>query len=339
VGCEQSSEDGGTARSVPFEPRAVEALKTLELGDVWFSMSIGDDIAIARVEAVGDSTTLQLAPGAFDGSARRVVVEFFLDAADGTLRPLARGSRILPPPGADGQVLLSGLFYDYTDTDGDGLFDVHELAESPADMDFDGLGPVDDPDSDGDGLRDGDDPTPYGQEEVAVPIVATLRIEIAGVDERVEVERIVGGREETRRLAATGMSLPLRTPAQWPFGAIRTSLEGGTWSAWEPGAGTDALCPNWSVSIDATSFATSLSNQALLIFRREETGTAFVAPVSVGTVEDLDVFEHAGPLDGDGPWNDGLRVSLVRSGTVAGSSCTPIVRSAGVRARSTCSTP
>ena len=314
LACDGGPSGAGTSVP-PFEPRAVRDLRALDVGAIWFRLEVDGVTLVERVDVAGTETAVALDATRIGEGVRRVRVTFFFDPDGGTPRQLATGTQTLVVPAGAGRIELSGLFYEYTDTDADGAFDVHELAESQVDFDGDGLLPADDPDSDEDGTPDGDDELAYGDEDpFGLEPVARLSVrDDTSVSRTVRIVRIVGAGSETRRLDATGAEIASRRPAGWPSAGGFPS-GASDWVAFELDG--DEACPDWRIAIDASSLRASLSGQGLLYFRRDASGEGFVAGIDDAVVDDLDAFDHTGPLDGDGPWNDALRVILVPAGTV-----------------------
>ncbi len=316
--CTSKSTHYKSITTASFEPRAISNLRAFSSGTVRLRLAINDLTLIPDLLVHDDETHISLDSTAFTDETNEIRVEFFLQLSDGSFNTLATSTLSVPLPAAGSAIELSGLFYEYADSDNDGLYNVHELLISPVDVDGDGADNVNDTDSDNDGVPDGEDLQPYGPSISSAASGVTLQFDLLQPNAKVEKIKIVGIEgiaDELLHLANTLGEVELRTPALWPD-VIEPNIGGTTqWAAYGLGNGSNTLCPQLRIGIGTTSLKSSLSDTALLYFRRHD-GSPFVAAIAANEIPNFDIYENDGQLTGNGPWNDGLRIILVPDGAV-----------------------
>lgn len=320
MACSQIDRDDLDADDLVAIPRSVSSLLARTDLSVFLRIEVNGSIVSDQPLGAFEETVLPVPASTFSGVVDEVSVLFYLPdyRADSTELPLASSTEVVTEANAREPIRLTGRLYTYADSDADAIFNVHEVAVSPRDLDQDSIDNVFDDDSDADGLQDGVDPQPYegsGTLGSITDLQQTFELEVDGTSVSISVENIRGDSAEFQRAANFESGVPVVTPALWPTAIDVSMFENRRWTAFGLRAGPQELCPNWTQSVGTSSIRSSAQSPVLLYFRRDD-GAAFVSALSDQDVADLDVFNNNQPGNGSGPLNDGLRMVLVPRGTV-----------------------
>ncbi len=277
---------------------------------------------------------LQVDASLVKADVNEITIEFSLQTTASS-QPflLASATHLLPAIQEGATVTFPAIVYQYADNDRDGRYNIHELSEVISDADEDGLLNVNDSDSDNDGTQDGMDTTPYGETTVAENTGLQRRFNAIlpdGTSRTLSIDQLKGDADELSHLVDTLGSISLHTPTGWPtsFNSANplvsdvpindTSNSAGISTGWSAVTLSDQdrqLCPEWRLSIDASSIRSSSTQTVLLYFRRNGQAPQLL-PLDATSIADLDIYDHAPPFDGNGPLNNSLRMVLVPRSTL-----------------------
>ncbi|MEM7256694.1 MAG: hypothetical protein AAF404_04825 [Pseudomonadota bacterium] len=310
-----SAQQSQPSLSQSFQPKAVAALDAQTNLDIRFTVTINGMVVSTDNQPAQMETALSIDPDAFVSGSNTVTVEFFAIDNNTQRYPLASAEQQVEFSQSIDRISLSGLYYQYTDTDNDNLFDVHELAIQPADVDNDGTANVYDTDSDNDGITDGIDPSPYGTINVPFDQTPSFIVESpSGDGTPYYVTRFTGPTTEVLQLLNTLPAVELRTPDLWPGSSWPSINRERGLNAFELGNGSGSLCPQLRISFDTSSIRSTISQTALWYFRRFDSDP-FVAPLGTAEVSNLNIIDNTQNQQ-NSDWNDALRIIMVPDGTV-----------------------
>ncbi len=316
--CDQNGRATDDSRRVESLPLALKQLRSLSTGTLSFSVSVNDIAIVNNNLIAGERTELSVNSAQFVEGANKIDVAFMFTSENIASRQIAFGSQILNYSPTQTEIAFSGLSYSYVDSDVDGIYDVSELAIQEIDVDNDGVFNVDDSDSDNDGVLDGADSTPWGDGTASQigALSAELVVELPdGTIRTLMIDQVNGGSGEVIDLDNNNVPLPFIFPDNWPGATVPNETITARWSAFELQVDGNGLCDHLRLPLDISSLVYSGESPVLLYFKRFN-GPAYITALNSGGIDDLDVFEHPEPFDGDGPFNDALRVILVPYHTV-----------------------
>lgn len=299
-------------------PASVQRLRQLDASSVQLTLSINNEIFSESPIAEATSTQLQIPVSRFDQAINRVQVEFEFVASDQRRWPLAGATQSVPMPSASDDIVLSGLQYIYTDSDGDGLANVHEVLASTPDQDNDGLTSPEDTDSDDDGISDGQDVSPFDvktSDQASNGLRPLTLRTIDGTLQTIDVAITHGHSAELDILLLEVGQVLLTTSIEWPGSVTDLTRLQMPWVAFGLGRGPLGLCNHWRIAIDTSSLQSRMQYPALLLFNRID-GPAFVAPLGSATIDNLQGFELPDGVESTSTrvWNDALQAILVPQG-------------------------
>lgn len=328
----QLSVDSSASSASTLVPRSVSALN--EKGDLLLNFSINDVQVYQGLWIPGSGSPLQVEANLMQEDVNEIVIIFAYQAdAESELIRLATATHLLPAAAAGSTISFPAIVYRYEDSDSDGLYNVHELAVGNSDVDADGESNVYDTDSDGDGIPDGRDPTAYGEWSFHNENNPMRQIDVQlsdGTSRVLSIDHIVGDPEEVSHLVDTLGLVSLQTPATWPTTVndvvqlqsdnppVNDSSEvavSGGWTAFSLGGRDRTACPDWRLLLDASSINNNTTQPVLLYFRLADQQPRLV-PLDATSIDNLDVYDHAPPIDGNGPLNNSLRLVLVPRSTL-----------------------
>lgn len=313
-GCGQHAGSADATKTNSALPPAIAELRALPIGDLYFSLSINGNVHDAAIPVRGETTSVTLDQGALLPGSNSVAVIFYYDSSAVSMHEFASGSQSLEYIDSNTQLVLSGIHYNYIDTDRDGIFDVHELAVPVADVDGDGRLNFNDIDSDNDGIDDGEDTTPWGSDSGVQSAALLAELDVLLPDQTsasLKVDTIIGGSGETRSLSLNNnVALDFQFAEGWPMSQIPANLADIRWTAFELNVDGAGLCDHFRLPLDVSSLQL-VTNEAVLMYFKRFTGPATLTALNTASIENLDVFDHPAPQDGDGPLNDALRILLV----------------------------
>lgn len=305
---------------IQITPRSISTLLRSPEFTIHLRVHVNDVLLSDREVIASDDIPVSVPLSRLTDTINQVSVLFYIPEYGSMSEelPLAFSQQILSADMNGDTTTLSGRMYQYADSDNDGIFNVHELAVVPRDLDGDSVDNVFDSDSDGDAVTDGNDNIPYKGSNTDSSVIAlqqTLQLSFSGILLDVAVEELVGDANELQDAASRAEPLPLRLPTLWPATPNMAELEGKRWTAYGLKAGTRELCPDWQQSVGTSSIRSSVQGTVLLYFRRDD-GTAFLAALNDGDIADLDLHDNDTHDNGRGQFNDGLRMVLAPRNTV-----------------------
>ncbi len=318
-GCTSDTISTTANNSTLFEPKAITQLRAQNGLTITFTLTINGSVVSTHTPGQ-QQTAVSVTPAMLIRESNTISIEFFANKDNGEIYRLAVAEHIIPQPDEQAIIELTGLRYNYTDSDSDGRFDVHELAAFPVDADNDGTANVYDTDSDGDGTIDGMDTTPYGATTFNADQTDSFTIRYPdGSTGKGLINGFSGSTTETLHLLNTLQYVEFETPALWPSAQWPEINHTRALTSLGIDNTTDGLCSRLTINTNTSSIRSTASQPVLLYFRREGE-EAIVTPIEATDIPDLGSFNPSTTTDNNNSLsqhrNDALRLLLVPEGTV-----------------------